>query len=497
MYTCLCLHIHVYISNTVLQQLSVTALTAFLHNMATKSEIESQPATQQGIEDSIIDYYDIMVIGKTGMGKSTTADKLLVANLDKHKHLGSQHSEPVIKGEQMTLDDLSIWLLSDAPGAEVRVTTRLKNLHFFRSMDKPHQEINQFHAEEQYESGITIGCELISNESTKVRVLDVPGFFGQGDSGALDASLSEKAKCTVNVALNTMRKILQIQATMHMKFRRILYFLPEQGGLKRPSSLLELELATMANYFGRAIFECMVVIVTIPAEVYKISQGPVVFPEAAMKDTRKHFDIALSHALPNEKKALPKPPIVFVSLTDSCETIFANINEATVTSDEVKLEFDPMVCARCGIKAGMIKSEKIAVYSGENDSSVIPYNESTCHPMLVPKYTRVRKFFGGIAHLLTMKKFLGKWPSFGNLEEICVACQNEPGSRGCMKVNSVYKFKGREVIVEHTQKTKEPVVIFHDKLSVSDQDKPEISKHLHINELTIKDDDPTEYDIKG
>ena len=65
-YTCLCLHIHVCINNTVLQQLSVIALTPFLHNMATKSEIGSQPATQQGIEDSIIDYYDIRVWkGKT------------------------------------------------------------------------------------------------------------------------------------------------------------------------------------------------------------------------------------------------------------------------------------------------------------------------------------------------------------------------------------------------------------------------------------------------
>ena len=66
--------------------------------------IELQSATQQGIENSTIDYYDIMIIGKTGMGKSTTADKLLVANRDGHVHLGSQHSEAVIKGEQMTLE---------------------------------------------------------------------------------------------------------------------------------------------------------------------------------------------------------------------------------------------------------------------------------------------------------------------------------------------------------------------------------------------------------
>ena len=445
--------------------------------MATSNEIELQSGTQQGIDDSTIDYYDIMVIGKTGMGKSTTADKLLIANPDGYDYRGSQHSEPVVTGEQMTLDNLIIWLLSDAPDEQLRVTTRLKNLHFFRSMDDPHQEINQFHAGEQNVSGITIGCELISNEATKVRVLDVPGFFGQGDTGAHDGSPSEKAQCTMDVALNTMRKILQIQAAMHMKFRRILYFLPEQGGLKRSSSLLELELTTMAKYFGRAIFECMVVIATLPAEVYEFAQGAVVFSDAAMAKTRKHFDIALSHALPNEKKDLPKPPIVFISLTDSCETVFANIEKAVVASNEIELEFDPMVCARCGIKAKMIKSEKIAAYTGEGESSVIPYDESTCHPMLVPKYTKVVKFLGGVAHLLTMKKFLGKWPSFGTLDEVCIACRNQPGSRGCLQVNSVYKLKGNELTVEHTQKTKEPVVFLHDdKQSVSEQDQPDIVK---------------------
>ena len=478
--------------------------------MATNNGIEVR-STQQGIEDSTIDYYDIMVIGKTGMGKSTTADKLLVANPDGHNYCGSQHSEPVIKGEreQMTIDNLSIWILSDAPDEELRVKTRLKNLQFFQSMNEPHHEINQFHAGEQLTSGITIGCELISNESTKVRILDVPGFFGQGDAGAHEGAASEKAKCAVNVALNTMRKILQIQAAMHMKFRRILYFLPEQGGLKRASALLELELTTMADYFGRAIFECMVVIATLPAEVYEITTDSIVFPESSMAKTRKHFDIALSNALPKEKKALPKPPIIFVSLRDSCETIFKNINEATVASNEVILEFDPMVCARCGIKAQMIKSEKIAAYTGDGESSIIPYDESTCHPLLVPKYTRVEKFFGGVAHLLTLKKFLGKWPSFGSLDEVCVACRSEPGSRGCMKVNSIYTLKGNNLIVEHTQKTEEPVIFLDsDEQSISERDKPDTVKQtilytgptqqsVNVSSGNKIDGDVIEYDIKG
>ena len=100
-------------------------------------------STQQGIEDSTIDYYDIMVIGKTGMGKSTTADKLLVANPNGDSYRGSQYSEPVVNGEQLTLDNLSIWILSDAPDEELRVKTRLKNLHFFEAwMNRIKKSIN-------------------------------------------------------------------------------------------------------------------------------------------------------------------------------------------------------------------------------------------------------------------------------------------------------------------------------------------------------------------
>ena len=334
----------------------------------------------------------------------------------------------------------------------------------------------------------------------------------QGDTGAHEGTASEKAKCTIDVALNTMRKILLIQAAMHIKFRRILYFLPEQGGLKRSSSLLELELTTMANYFGRAVFECMVVIATLPTETYECiaPDQPVKFPELSMVKTRKYFDIALANALPKEKKPLPKPPIVFISLTDSCETVFGNIDKAAVASNQVTLKFEPMICARCGIKAKMIKSEKIAAYTDDSESSVIPYDESTCHPMLVPKYTSVAKFFGGVAHLLTFKQFLGKWPS---LDEVCIACRNKPGSRGCMKVNSVYTLKGKDKIVEHTQDIREPLVIIgDDKHSDSVKDEPDVVQQTVtctgpaqqpfdvMGAPTKVDDDPIpmEYDdIKG
>ncbi len=66
--------------------------------MATGGGTKKRSGTQQGIEDGQFDYYDIMVIGKAGMGKTTTADKLFVANPLSHDYQGAQYSEPVVNG---------------------------------------------------------------------------------------------------------------------------------------------------------------------------------------------------------------------------------------------------------------------------------------------------------------------------------------------------------------------------------------------------------------
>jgi len=68
--------------------------------MATRFEAKALSSIQEGIEGTGIDYYDILVIGKTGMGKSTTADKLVIANLKGTDYSGEQHSDGVVKEEK-------------------------------------------------------------------------------------------------------------------------------------------------------------------------------------------------------------------------------------------------------------------------------------------------------------------------------------------------------------------------------------------------------------
>ena len=418
--------------------------------MATGGIARERSATQQGIEDTSIDYYDIMVIGKTGMGKTTTADKLLVANPRGHDYLGAQYSEPEVKGGRMNVEDLSIWLLSNSPDELPRVKTRLKNIAFARGLDDPHKEINGFHSEDQPNSGMTPDFELISNESTKVRVLDVPGFFGEGDAGAAFTTSVQKAHNSADVALRRMRNILRIQTEMNMKFRRVLYFLPVHGALKRCDSYLETELSTLAKYFGKAIFDCMVVIVTMPSEAYD-GGHEVTFSERAMTTTMKFFNVVLSRILSKERN-LPQPAFLFISMADTCETILANVKSAHVACDYVNLEFDTLICARCGSKAQIVRSERVAVYTDETELSTIPYNESTCHPLFIPRYTDVLRFIGGIVYIVSFHTLFK-----GYLDEVCVECQQRPGSHGCTRVKTKYELKGDFMMVDHTNNTSEPI----------------------------------------
>ena len=439
------IHNHMTVLISYLYTLGVVRI---LFKMATG---RSGSSTQQ---EGIIDYNDIMIIGKTGMGKTTTADKLLVAKPHGRDYQGAEHSEPVVDNEHVRVEDLSIWLLSDAPNEIERVKHRLKNLAFFRSLGEPHEEINKSHSSAEGDNTATLSFELMSNESTKVRVLDVPGFFGEGDAGACIASPGEKAQHSVNVAVGRMRMILQIQATMRINFRRILYFLPLHGALKRSDAYLEFELTTLAKYFGKSIFNSMVVAATMPEEAFE-DGNLVTFSGRALAQTKQHFAVVLSRVFPQERN-LPDPPVVFVSMADTCEAVLAKILNAPVACDRVVLEFVTQVCARCGSRAKVVHSEKVAVYTDESETDTIPYDESSCHPLFIPKYTKVDRIIGGIVHLITLG--LGRWSNFRSLHEECVRCKKQPGSRGCTLVNTKCElYRGQYFKVDHTNNTTERI----------------------------------------
>ena len=320
--------------------------------------VKGKKPLQQGVESSLLDYYDIMVIGKTGMGKSTTVDKMLIAKLrdTRESNPASQQTETVhdSAGHKLVCDDLTMWLVSDKPSDPEQdchddkfemMTLRLKNLVFFRSVENSHLEINSSRETTMSIYRSTLECELLSNERTKVRMLDVPGFFGR-EACADTETPEERLKKSAESALSNMRKVLRIKNAHSLKFKRIVYFLPEQGALKRTSQTLIAELQVMERYFGRAIFDSMVVIATLPSEAF--DDGPVNFSEKRLKQTKDHLQEALKIALKSQD--VPDPPIEFISLLDTCEEVLHKVQGAEVLKESIDLEFRSSVCARCGLK---------------------------------------------------------------------------------------------------------------------------------------------------
>lgn len=436
--------------------------------MASKTEDESpHNSIQQGIDKHITNYYDIMVIGKTGVGKSTTADKLLIANPHGEKYLGQPDVDPIRSDIIGCIQhsDMYMWHLSDKEDEIERVSKRLKNLVFYRSLEKPHDEVNASRDDpETY--GSTEECELLSNDSTKIRVLDVPGFYGSEACPNTTMNVRDRAVATTNNDLSIMRKILHIKMAKQFKFNRIVYFLPEKGALKRDNQILQTEIGIMEYYFGRSIFESMVVVATYPAETYQFfKKSADLFPEKENERTRHFFQLAMERVFGRED--VPQPPIIFISQFDTCEDIFHKIKHSKVSREGVELQFNPFTCARCNIRIGKLKDDKdgddqkdvLATCTYNDWASAIPYEDSTCHPMMIPKYSRLQKIVGEIAHLITFKLFLGKWPNYKSLEEVCIKCGLTPKTRGCVKVRTIYTFESGTIKVDHTSTVDESYVI--------------------------------------
>ncbi len=422
------------------------------------TEVTVKKPTQQGVEDSLLEYYDIMVIGKTGMGKSTTVDKMIIAKLEDAREERSsaiQQAEPVYN--KLECDDLSMWLVSEKPSDPEpdyhddnfeMMSLRLKSLVFFRSVENSHIEVNNSRDTNMSIYKSTLECELLSNECTRVRVLDVPGFFGREASSDTEAP-EERMKKSAESALGNMRKVLRIKNAHSMKFRRVVYFLPEQGALKRTSQSLIAELQVIEKYFGRAIFDSMVVIATVPSIMYEhVSPECIIFSDNHFKQTNQHLQEALKVTF--KGKIVPEPPIEFLSLFDTCEEVLRKVQNAKVLKESIELEFRSSICARCGLtiyEEGEGGGESYC--TSPNSLGAIPFDESTCHPVMIPKYSKVKKVLGGVLHLVTLRQFMGRWPSFASMDEVCIGCKQPPSSAGCMKIGEEYP-GAKDGIVKHS-----------------------------------------------
>ena len=392
-------------------------------------------------------YYDVMVIGKTGVGKSTAANKLLGVE-----------------------DDRSINYYTREPR---RRSSAIKQWgsHYAQKTAKSPCDRLYFLTGDGATDSVTKHCQLLSNEGTKFRILDVPGFAD---------SETTKEVGVMKGNLQVFRWIVRTQQEHSLSFRRVLYFLPIRGCLERADGILQEEITVMYRYFGHAIFDIMIIVATNHKR--KQHHG---FTDEDHADTRRTFQRALQLAI-RGNHIPPCPPIVYIPLdeVDVAGKIIAAPVHGDSLLDTSKLEQNDQlfmysimaqefkansgtqfqfqdICTKCAVQIHFEQSEigdrpvKVVTEKGES----IAYNKSCCHPLFIPKYSKLQKFAGGCAHVATagipyvIARVRGKksWPGFTNSDEICPICGHGPGSDGCSKMDTYVEMKTDDGKVRHVR----------------------------------------------
>ena len=216
---------------------------------------------------------------------------------------------------------------------------------------------------------------------------------------------------------------------------------------------IQQEIKLMKDFFGTAVFEVMIVIVTMDPTLMIDD-----FPKEAMEKTKRalqrSFELAFDHKEGTEGPNVPKPPVLYISISDSGDKIRERIESTRVCNQQgITLAFQENKCARCAITLSYTPDGQRFCFLDDN-SPPVEYKTTTCHPLIIPKYSKLIKFLGGIAHVLTLGRHRGKWPGFRNSDEICPACAKPPGPPGCHPVGEQWqpttKKKSTPIMVDHS-----------------------------------------------
>lgn len=134
-----------------------------------------------------------------------------------------------------------------------------------------------------------------------------------------------------------------------------------------------------------------------------------------IKRTQMVFQEAMKCVISDD--TLRCPPVLYVGFSSHCpgSKLLEDILAAPVhSSTGLQLEIRDGVCAKCSVTISYAfvgdndVGEKFCVTNEKGET--VPYEQSKCHPAF-RDYSRARKFFGGMAHLLTaLLRCCIEWP---------------------------------------------------------------------------------------